>query len=355
MAAGNSAPWLTPGETRRYLAGPGAIRLLLAILFLVPGAAGAQIGEAPASLLAALAQHSPVQAGRDAYRGANGLLFRLETRGGRLYAVHGEGQLDEENLRLMADLVATASGYGESIRPAVANFLAQRLPQAAGAGEAAVGVEEYRLEFTVTGESEPFEVQFGFALHEVPEHFFPPVRHILGPADARFVVREFSDFQCPYCARFAERVLPELKERLLARGDVRFEYHHLPLPSIHANASLAAEAAECAADVEPEQGFWLLHDTLFERQRAWESLGDPAPYFTRLAGEVGLDEKAVADCLDERRHAQRVREAYQHALQLGLSGTPTVFVNGLKVRNHFDPGSYLSLIELLEDFGASTP
>jgi hypothetical protein len=109
----------------------------------------------------------------------------------------------------------------------------------------------------------------------VPEQAFLPARHAIGPADARYVIREFSDLQCPFCARFAEQVFPAIEATLLARGDVRFEYHHLVLGGRFANSGLAAEATECVADANPDDAtaFWTYLDALFERQQAWSALG----------------------------------------------------------------------------------
>ena len=180
---------------------------------------------------------------------------------------------------------------------------------------------------------------------------FPSSAHTLGPKDAEIVVREFSDFQCPYCAQYATQVLPELKKTLLARGDVRFEYHHLPLTSIHANAQLAAEAAECVTAANTPAAFWTYHDALFERQKAWEGLGDAAPYFVRLAKEVGLSNEGVTACLAEGRFTGEIQTAFSAATQqLGISSTPSVFVGPYRVPRANDLTSYEKAISRLAAF-----
>jgi hypothetical protein len=122
-------------------------------------------------------------------------------------------------------------------------------------------------------------VHFELALAAVPEDRFPDVRHTLGPADAAVVIRAFSDFQCPFCARYGLEMLPELKATLLMRGDARFAFYHLPLLSLHANAALAAEAAACVTDAnETDPGaFWAFLDALLARQGTWSGLGTPPP------------------------------------------------------------------------------
>ena len=149
----------------------------------------------------------------------------------------------------------------------------------------------------------------------------------------------------------ALEMLPEIEEELLARGDVRFEFHHLPLRSIHANAAPAAEAAECVFEESGVDGFWEYHDALFERQRAWSGLGDPYPYFARLAGELGLEGERVGECLDENRFAAEIDAAYRYAAgDLGLNSTPTLLLNGYRVGDSRDISAYLDLIELITAF-----
>src|SRR5690606_34118914 len=116
----------------------------------------------------------------------------------------------------------------------------------------------------------------------VADELFGPAAHALGPADATYVVREFTDLQCPFCARFAEQGMPVVRQ-LLERGDVRFEVHHFPLKSIHPNATVAAEASECVADEARSAGgaqagedaFWTFTDALYAQQQRWAQLPDP--------------------------------------------------------------------------------
>ena len=140
-----------------------------------------------------------------------------------------------------------------------------------------------------------------------------------GPTDAPVVVVEFSDFQCPFCQRTTGAL-----DELVARydGQIRFVYKDYPLPS-HPEAFKAAEAGNCAH----EQGkFWELHDKMFASQDALD-----VPSLNRYAVELGLDGPAFASCLDEDRHAERVRRDVQIGQQYGVSSTPTVFINGRPV------------------------
>jgi protein-disulfide isomerase/copper chaperone CopZ len=142
--------------------------------------------------------------------------------------------------------------------------------------------------------------------------------HVKGDFNAPITLVEFSDFECPFCARHyptLNRILDEYK------GKVRLVYKHFPLSSIHPNAQKAAEASECAA----EQGkFWEYHDKLFENQRS----GFSVEKFKQWAKELGLDTTKFNDCLDSGKYAQKVKDDFQEGLQKGVSGTPSVFVNG---------------------------
>jgi protein-disulfide isomerase len=328
------------------------MHVLTALCCLVlPSAALAAIGEPIEVLLADLAVRSPGATDDGGHLAANDFSFRHELRGGLLYRLTGTGVLDEENVAFLADLIAAGTGYGESIAQPLATFLGGRAQELAGRGPVSVGVEEYRLGLDVTGTEAPFEIDFELVLHDVDESSFPAARHSLGPHDARYVVREFSDFQCPFCANFARRAMPLIEERLLERGDVRFEYHHFPLDSIHPNATRAALAAECVTAVNSPEDFWSYHDALFDQQRAWQALPDPSRFFVELAAGAGLSSDGVADCLEEGRYRDLVRGSYERAVGvLRLTGTPSVFLNGYKVQDFLDLQAYLHLIDLVDAF-----
>lgn len=322
---------------------------LTAILTAALTTAWAQVGESRENLIRNLGPYNLTETD-NGYTFGDGFTFSVAERGDAVYTVTGAGTLDEENLPFAADLIGAATGYGEAIAEPVRAFFEERLAELAGRGPVALPVQQYLLELEVSGEA-PYDVRFTVSLPEVPENSFPTATHTLGPADARYVIREFSDFQCPFCAKFATEAFPTIKEELLSRGDVRFEYHHFPLSSIHANALAAAEAAECVTAANSADAFWTYHDALFERQQAWAGLSDPANYFVRLAQDVGLNSEGVETCLENRTFAEEITQTYKTAGgTLGLSGTPTVFVNGFKVGDYTRLSSYLDLMELTDAF-----
>jgi protein-disulfide isomerase len=138
-----------------------------------------------------------------------------------------------------------------------------------------------------------------------------------GKADAPVTVVEFSDFQCPFC----QRVWPTLKQLRTKYGDrMRLVWKDFPLTQIHPQAFVAAQAGNCAR----EQGkFWEYHDTLFGHQSALQR-----DDLKKYAADLGLDAAKFNQCLDSSKYEARVQTALGVGGQLGISSTPTVFVNG---------------------------
>lgn len=306
------------------------MRRLLLSLLLLSSVASAQIGLPLPQLLRRVSSLAPLETAQG-YQ-ARGVRFEPELRGGALYKLTGEARLGAAGKTSLAQLIGAASGYGEGIAQPLGQFFDEQIAEIAGRGPVPLAVEEFVLTLDVTGEAAPYRATFALALLETPEDAFPKAQHTLGPKNAKIVIREFSDFQCPYCAQYAQNTLPLIKAQLLKRGDVRFEFHHLPLSSIHANAQIAGEAAECVTGANAPEAFWTFHDALFARQQAWQALGNPEPYFARLARELGLSGEGVAACLEQGRYTKRVQDATQTATEaLGLNSTPTVFVGGFRV------------------------
>jgi len=147
-----------------------------------------------------------------------------------------------------------------------------------------------------------------------------PTDHILGNVNAPITLIEFSDFQCPYCQRFA----PTVKQIMKTYGDkIRLIYRHYPLP-FHTNAQIAAEASECAAD----QGkFWEYHDILFENSQG-DGTGLNAADLTKYAADLKLDVKKFNDCLASGKFKSKVSADLASGQVAGIQGTPgTVLID----------------------------
>jgi Na+:H+ antiporter, NhaA family len=177
----------------------------------------------------------------------------------------------------------------------------------------------FRLERMLTADAEIAPVT---ALDQPVD---PDRDHIRGPVDAPLTLVEYGDFQCPFCGR-ATGVVEALRERF---GDeLRYVFRHLPLPDVHPDAELAAEAAESAAS----QGkFWEMFDRLFANQDRLEAT-DLLDHASRL----GLDIERFSRELGAGDYASRVRGDAASAQASGAEGTPTFFVNGRRQLGRYD-------------------
>ncbi|MDF1496605.1 MAG: thioredoxin domain-containing protein [Patescibacteria group bacterium] len=143
----------------------------------------------------------------------------------------------------------------------------------------------------------------------------------LGPSDAKVTVRIYSDFQCPAC-KVAESVLTKIMDEYQDR--VRFIWNDMPLTQIHQNAVSAAVAARCA----DEQGrFWESNAMIFETQDTWAYKSSPQDHFISIANELGLNEDKYSQCLLNDQIMSLVESDFQEAVSMGLTGTPTFFIN----------------------------
>jgi protein-disulfide isomerase len=148
-----------------------------------------------------------------------------------------------------------------------------------------------------------------------------------GGEDATVVVSEYSDFQCPAC----QAAYPIVKAVLEEYGDkVLFEYNDYPLRQ-HEYAFDAAVSGQCAFE---QDTFFPYHDLLFDNQRSWSQSGSESEAqdaFRGYAEEVGLDIAAYDTCIQDTAMADRVDEDLDEGNAIGVTGTPSFFVNGEKV------------------------
>ncbi len=153
-----------------------------------------------------------------------------------------------------------------------------------------------------------------------------------GGADAKIIITEFSDFQCPACGVY-HPIVKKVAEEL---GDqVRFSYRHFPLKELHKNAVLAAKASEAAG----AQGkFWEMHDMLFDNQAIWSDSSGPASIFSNYAVAIGLDPVKFKLDLNSQDIANKVSGDYALGTALQVYSTPTFFINNIKLNRN--PRSY---------------
>ena len=137
---------------------------------------------------------------------------------------------------------------------------------------------------------------------------------ILGDENAPITIIEYSDFQCPFCARFQSQTLPQLKSEYIDSGIVNLAYKHFPLDSIHPNARPAAIASECVRDQGGDEAFFEYHDLIFDNQ---QSLSEPN--LKKWAQDLGFN---IDSCLDSREFESQVSSDLSEATAAGGRGTP---------------------------------
>ena len=145
-----------------------------------------------------------------------------------------------------------------------------------------------------------------------------------GSEAAPVVVFEVADFQCPYCARFAEDVFPRVDSAYVRTGRVQWVYVNLPLPA-HREAWGAAEAALCAGATSGR--FWEVHDLLYAHQSEWSGASDAPARFASYAREAGISSDDYAACIAEDRVAPLIIQDLLGAAAANITGTPTFIVN----------------------------
>lgn len=144
----------------------------------------------------------------------------------------------------------------------------------------------------------------------------PPPVSIKGDTNARLAIIEFSDFECPFCGRYARDTYPRLTTEYVDTGKVQYVFRHYPL-DIHPFAFKAAAAAECAGR---EGMYWEMHDLLFA---AGDALAEPD--LLGYAATLGLQQEDFEACLKGGAMTERVLEDRQYGEALGVSATPTFF------------------------------
>ncbi|MCH7565496.1 MAG: DsbA family protein [Gemmatimonadetes bacterium] len=167
--------------------------------------------------------------------------------------------------------------------------------------------------------------------------------HDRGQPSAPVEIIEFADFGCPACAEFARETWPDFRREFVETGIVAWKFIPFVFGTFR-NSRQAANAAECVADLAPD-AFWSMHDVLYEQQRNWGRRRRPNGEFVKFAVELGIDEEAFKDCLDEEPGKERIRQNTDTARDLGVRATPTFFVNGTLVQGALPLPEWRKLIE----------
>ncbi|MBU1165013.1 DsbA family protein [Patescibacteria group bacterium] len=138
----------------------------------------------------------------------------------------------------------------------------------------------------------------------------------LGSDDAKVIIIEYSDFQCPACAAASQTI----KQLNVTYGDIiMIIYRDFPLYDSHSDAVKAAIAGQCA---HAQEQFWVMHDKLFSNQ---ESLA--VSDLKRYAVEIGLDSVKFSNCLDSNQYISSVQKDFEEGVSIGIKSTPSFIIN----------------------------
>lgn len=160
-----------------------------------------------------------------------------------------------------------------------------------------------------------------------------------GDPDAAVTIVEYTDYECPYCARHATQTVPQLFEEYVESGDLYYVIKDFPIEQIHPRAQGAAVAARCAGE---QDAYKEMHDMLFSRQSQWAGREDSLEQFEAFAAELGLDSNEFAQCLESGKYDEAIQANFREGQLLGVSGTPTFFIEGYPIRGaqQFDLFAY---------------
>ncbi len=165
----------------------------------------------------------------------------------------------------------------------------------------------------------------------------------LGDPNAPVLMIEFTDYECPFCARFVSETRPRLIREFVETGLVRLVVRDFPLTSIHPSAVLAASVAHCAA---AQNQFWPMYEQLFQSHGV-EWGGVPRrdrAILIELAGGLGIDTDQLTTCLDDPTTEATIIAEIETATRLGINSTPNFIINGQIVRGALPFENFASLI-----------
>lgn len=154
--------------------------------------------------------------------------------------------------------------------------------------------------------------------------------HIKGSLEAKVFLIEYSDLECPFCARFHPTAQQAVDEY---GGQVAWVYRHFPLDTLHPKARPAAEASECVAELGGEDAFWVFTDAIFADQTT--ALSDLAG----TASKAGAGGSGFQACFDGGKYKDHIEDDYQAGLVAGVTGTPGNFIVNDKGEAWIIPGA----------------
>lgn len=160
----------------------------------------------------------------------------------------------------------------------------------------------------------------------------------MGDPNAPVVIDVFEDFQCSACRIYSEEIETRIAETYVAAGQVYYIFHQYPFidrASATKESQQAANASMCAA----EQGlFWEYHDILFANWNGENAGAFNDKRLVAFAETLNLDMGLFTDCFEENRYRDEIQADFELGTEMGVSGSPSVFVNGQHITPGFVPG-----------------
>jgi len=165
--------------------------------------------------------------------------------------------------------------------------------------------------------------------------------HTTGAGTTGVKLVEYGDFQCPYCEQYSSTVDNVVQEY----GDkITFQFRNFPLTSLHQNAFAAARAAEAAA---LQDKYWEMHSTLYQASnwQDWTPAKDPTALFDTYAQQLGLNVDQFKKDFASSKVNDLINADLAEGTRLGITGTPSFFVDGKKVTINNDPAAFKKVID----------
>ena len=168
-----------------------------------------------------------------------------------------------------------------------------------------------------------------------------PGDHMLGKPGAPNDLIDYASFTCPFCAQFYIAVMPTLRKEWIDTGRLLLIHRHFPLDVV---ATRASQLAECAGS----EGFFAVAERLFRTQVEWLTVGDPLVEMVKVLANQGTTQAKADACFADDRVLDRVIADVQSGQALGVSSTPTLFIND---ENYGNPGGATEIAAILRQVG----
>jgi|GEM_PF-523356 len=160
-----------------------------------------------------------------------------------------------------------------------------------------------------------------------------------GDVNAPVTIIEFTDFQCPFCARFHNDIFSQIDSEYIKTGKVRFVVRDFPL-MFHEDAHSAAMAAECVREQGGDEFYFDYIDKLYNNQSSLSNLN-----LKLLARDLGINEGQFNECLDSEKYAEEVNKDVESAKEYSVVGVPAFFINGHKISGSQPFSSFKTIID----------